>query len=112
MGFVKEVGVALAKNPNHSTVKVDEERILGLTHTFARDWKANIAQIDTNVMRCFTNFKNGTTILQMVLTQLVVIYERFSTLLKQAPFKRPGGWMDLINIHHVTVEVKKHKTVF
>ena len=110
--FVKEVDGALRQNADPSGISVDEERVLALTHGFARDWKTNISEMDSNVMRCFTNFKNGTAILQTALTQLVVVYERFSTILKQAPFKRPGGWMDLINMHHVTVEVKKHKTVF
>ncbi|KAK2555554.1 Vacuolar protein sorting-associated protein 52-like protein [Acropora cervicornis] len=46
------------------------------------------------------------------LTQLIQYYHRFQKILSQHPFKRLPIRSELINIHHVMVEVKKHKTAF
>lgn len=63
-------------------------------------------------MRSFTNFKNGTAILEHVLTQLILYYERFLAILKQRPFKKAGGWEDLVDKHQVMNAVKKmHKAM-
>ena len=51
-------------------------------------------------------------ILQAALTQLIQYYHRFQKILSQHPFKRLPIRSELINIHHVMVEVKKHKTAF
>eukprot|EP00039_Didymoeca_costata_P026084 m.14879 g.14879 ORF g.14879 m.14879 type:complete len:694 (+) comp5237_c0_seq1:102-2183(+) len=110
--FVKDTERALSQAEDPNRVPVDEKRILTLTRGFARDWKTAITDIDGEVMKSFTNFKNGTAILQVVLTQLVMTYEQFTSILKQAPFRRQSGWPDLIDKHHVMVEVKKHKTTF
>ena len=50
---------------------------------------------------------------QAALTQLIQYYHRFQKILSQEhPFKRLPIRSELINIHHVMVEVKKHKTTF
>lgn len=49
---------------------------------------------------------------QAALTQLIQYYHRFQKILSQHPFKRLPIRSELINIHHVMVEVKKHKTTF
>ena len=49
---------------------------------------------------------------QAALTQLIQYYHRFQKILSQHPFKRLPIRSELINIHHVMVEVKKHKTAF
>lgn len=41
-------------------------RINGLIKGFSQDWKRAIDEIDSEVMRSFTNFKNGTVVLQQV----------------------------------------------
>eukprot|EP00041_Stephanoeca_diplocostata_P036773 m.1355056 g.1355056 ORF g.1355056 m.1355056 type:complete len:700 (-) comp24932_c0_seq37:2552-4651(-) len=109
INFVREVEQTKSRK---QTVTVDEHRVNTLNFNFARDWKPAITEIEGNIMKSFTNFKNGTAILQAALTQLVVYYERYIAILKSPPFKRPGGWPDLIDRHHVMVEVKKHKTTF
>lgn len=55
---------------------------------------------------------NFVCILQAALTQLIQYYHRFQKILSQHPFKRLPIRSELINIHHVMVEVKKHKTTF
>ena len=50
---------------------------------------------------------------QGALTQLIQYYHRFHKLLSQAaPFKSMPIRNELINIHNVMVEVKKHKPTF
>jgi len=102
-------------------------------------------------MQSFTNFKNGTAILQVctsrgvrrnhkplitspthppthisypympthahtptqgALAQLIQFYHRFQKVLSQPPFKPLPIRGELINIHHLMVEVKKHRTSF
>jgi len=40
-------------------------RIQQLVRGFAADWKKSIENINQEIMRSFSNFKNGTTILQV-----------------------------------------------
>lgn len=90
-------------------------------------------------MRSFTNFKNGTTIIQVgearalgqvgpgkglssfslpriclqgALTQLIQYYHRFHKVLALPPLKSLQVRSELINIHHLMVEVKKHRPNF
>jgi hypothetical protein len=63
-------------------------------------------------MRTFTNFKNGQSILQASLTQLVQYYHRFQKVLSHNSFKQISAKNELLNIHHLMVEIKKHKPNF
>lgn len=113
MSFVKDTEHALERaKGNPSAVRVDQNRVQTLIRSFNKEWKPAIMTIEGNIMKTFTNFKNGTAILQTTLTQLVVIYERFLAILKNPPFKKPGGWNEVVDNHVVRVEVKKHKTAF
>ena len=51
-------------------------------------------------------------LIQGALMQLIEYYQRFTKLLSQHPFKELGFKGDLINIHHVMVEVKKYRANF
>ena len=111
IAWVKRTERELQQGPE--AVQVNESQVQQMVSAFARDWKPAIGKINAGVMTTFSNFMNGTAILQAALTQLVLTYDKFSTILKTAPFKRPGGWgPDLIDKHHVMVEVKKYKTTF
>ncbi|EGD74267.1 hypothetical protein PTSG_06276 [Salpingoeca rosetta] len=110
INFVKKVEQAFAKDD--SKCPVPEATIQKLIQSFAQTWKSAIDDIDRDVMLSFTNFKNGRLILQEALTQLVVYYEKFLALLKKPALRRAGGWPDLVDRHHLLVEVKKHKATF
>ncbi|GIY84621.1 vacuolar protein sorting-associated protein 52 homolog [Caerostris extrusa] len=69
-------------------------------------------EINGDIMTTFTNFKNGTNILQTALTQLIQYYHRFQKVLSQHPFKNLPVRSELLNIHHLMVEAKKFKTNF
>ena len=106
---------------------------------FNADWKRSIEAINQAVMQSFTNFKNGTAILQvwlvkrcggrgegleravflitfpslqLALGQLIQYYHRFQKILSQHPYKTLAIRSELINIHHIMVEIKKHKQAF
>ena len=59
-----------------------------------------------NIILWFFSFLQG------ALAQLIQYYHRFQKILSHPPFSRLACRSELINIHHVMVEVKKHKTAF
>ena len=68
--------------------------------------------INGDVMRSFTNFRAGTQILQAALTNLIQFYHRFQKVMSLSPFRNWPIKSELINIHNIMVEVKKHKFNF
>ena len=46
-------------------VRVDEHRVQQLVRGFANTWKKSIEDLNQDIMHSFTNFRNGTTILQV-----------------------------------------------
>lgn len=111
LSFVKE-NEPLFERGQKDRVKVDERRVQQLVRGFAANWKKSIEELNQDIMQSFTNFKNGTAILQGALAQLIQYYHRFQKVLSQAPFRSLAIRGELINIHHLMVEVKKHKTAF
>ena len=51
-------------------------------------------------------------VFQGALTQLIQYYHRFHKVLSQRPFASLPIRSELMNIHNVMVEVKKHKPTF
>lgn len=49
---------------------------------------------------------------QGALSQLIQYYHRFQKVLSQSPFKSLPIRGELINIHHLMVEVKRHRAAF
>ncbi|KAL5483835.1 hypothetical protein EMCRGX_G020250 [Ephydatia muelleri] len=109
--FVKEVE-PLMEQGSRESVAVDEKRIQQLVRSFAADWKKSIETLNRETMQSFTNFKNGTQILQAVLTQMFQYYQRFQNILSQPPFKPLPIRGELVNVHHLMVEIKKQKALF
>ncbi|XP_065830309.1 vacuolar protein sorting-associated protein 52 homolog [Oscarella lobularis] len=109
IGFVKDADVRLERK---RPLQADERHMEQLVRGFSADWKRGIESIDQEVMRSFSNFKNGTAILQRALMQLIQYYHRFTKLFSHPPLKAMAVRSELINIHHIMVEVKKHKTTF
>uniref|UniRef100_A0A8D0HIZ1 Vacuolar protein sorting-associated protein 52 homolog n=1 Tax=Sphenodon punctatus TaxID=8508 RepID=A0A8D0HIZ1_SPHPU len=109
--FVKEAE-ALAERGQLEKLRGEEARVTQLVRGFAATWKAAVESLSQDVMRSFTNFKNGTSIIQGALTQLIHYYHRFHKVLALPPLKGLPIRSELINIHHLMVEVKKHKPNF
>ncbi|KAK7502660.1 hypothetical protein BaRGS_00006235 [Batillaria attramentaria] len=109
--FVKDCEMLQEKGQLDS-LREQERRVQQIVRGFNSDWKRALEVINSDVMRAFTNFKNGTQILQGALTQLIQYYHRFQKVLSQGPFRGMQIRNELINIHHVMVEVKRYKPTF
>ncbi|XP_060590852.1 vacuolar protein sorting-associated protein 52 homolog [Ruditapes philippinarum] len=109
--FVKDLEGHIERG-NMEALRNEEQRVTQLVRGFNSDWKRALEYINQEVMRSFTNFKNGTQILQGALTQLIQYYHRFQKVLNQGPLRNLQIRNELINIHHVMVEVKKYKPTF
>ncbi|XP_060948275.1 vacuolar protein sorting-associated protein 52 homolog [Limanda limanda] len=111
IAFVKEAEGLMEKG-QLDRLKNDEARITQLVRGFSSSWKQSVESMSQDVMRSFTNFKNGTSIIQGALTQLIQYYHGFHKVLNQATFRSLAVRSELINLHHLMVEVKKHKPNF
>ncbi|XP_005095273.1 vacuolar protein sorting-associated protein 52 homolog isoform X2 [Aplysia californica] len=109
--FVKDAEVCLERGQS-DRLQQEEKRVQQIVRGFNSDWKRALESINQEVMRAFTNFKNGTQILQGALTLLIQYYHRFQKILSQPVFRNLQIKHELINIHHVMVEVKKYKPTF
>ncbi|KAL6473502.1 hypothetical protein MHYP_G00170630 [Metynnis hypsauchen] len=69
----------------------------------------HVEALSQDVMCSFTNFENSTSIIQGALTQLIQYYHGFHIVLSQPTFRSLAVCSELINLHHLMVEVKKHK---
>ncbi len=83
-----------------------------LVRSFSNDWKKSLDLINQEIMRTFTNFKNGQAILQAALTQLVQYYHRFQKVLAHNSYKHISARNEMLNIHHLMVEIKKYKPTY
>ncbi|RVE67096.1 hypothetical protein OJAV_G00113910 [Oryzias javanicus] len=111
IAFVKEAE-ALMEKGQLDRLKNEEARITQLVRGFSATWKQSVESMSQDVMRSFTNFKNGTSIIQGALTQLIQYYHGFHKVLNQPTFRSLAVRSELINLHHLMVEVKKHKPNF
>ncbi|XP_017581233.1 vacuolar protein sorting-associated protein 52 homolog isoform X1 [Pygocentrus nattereri] len=109
--FVKD-SEALMEKGQLDKLRNDEVRITQLVRGFSSTWKQSVEALSQDVMRSFTNFKNGTSIIQGALTQLIQYYHGFHKVLSQPTFRSLAVRSELINLHHLMVEVKKHKPNF
>uniref|UniRef100_A0A8B9N6T2 Vacuolar protein sorting-associated protein 52 homolog n=1 Tax=Accipiter nisus TaxID=211598 RepID=A0A8B9N6T2_9AVES len=111
IAFVKEAEALLEKG-QLERLRGEEARVTQLARGFSSTWKAAVESLSQDVMRSFSNFKNGTGIIQGALTQLIQYYHRFHKVLAQPPLRSLPARAELINIHHLMVELKKHKPNF
>ncbi|KAH6928650.1 hypothetical protein HPB50_018171 [Hyalomma asiaticum] len=111
ISFVKECEL-LQERGQADQMQKEEKKVAMLIRSFNSGWKKAIDDINQDIMQTFTNFKNGTNILQAALMQLIQYYHRFQKVLSQAPFKQLTVRSELLNIHHLMVEVKKYKPNF
>nr|CAI9704757.1 unnamed protein product [Rangifer tarandus platyrhynchus] len=111
VAFVKEAE-ALIERGQADRLRGEEARVTQLIRGFGSSWKSSVESLSQDVMRSFTNFRNGTSIIQGALTQLIQLYHRFHRVLSQPQLRALPARAELINIHHLMVELKKHKPNF
>ncbi|KAL7753618.1 Vacuolar protein sorting-associated protein 52 [Sorochytrium milnesiophthora] len=103
MTFVTET----EQEPSLQDVPADKfERV---SDDFSNKWRQHLATLNASVAQTFPNFKNGTAVLQAVLSQVAVFWSRYHVLLdkrfkKGVPFRsQPVG------VQNVMVEMKKYR---
>lgn len=87
-------------------LKSQERRTQALVQNFSNNWKKAIDELNREVLLSFPSLVTGQNILQLALAQLVQYYNRFHKLLT------PNVKAQLVNIHVIMVEIKKHKSSF
>ncbi|XP_064876561.1 vacuolar protein sorting-associated protein 52 homolog [Oncorhynchus nerka] len=105
IAFVK-ASEALIEKGQLDRGKNDEAHITQLIRGFSSTWKQSVEALSQDVMRY------GTGIIQGALTQLIQYYHGFHKVLSQPTFCSLAVRSELINLHHLMVEVKKHKPNF
>ena len=105
--FVKE-----AESEKRLDSKNSGDYIGRIIISFNSKWKNSLDGINKEVLNSFPNFKNGTEILQMALTQFVQYYHRFHKIVSGMNVVTCPNRDQLINIHQLMVEVKKYKPSF
>ncbi|UYV71586.1 VPS52 [Cordylochernes scorpioides] len=109
--FVRD-GEKMVERGQMEQLRREDKKVAPIIRGFNSSWKKSIEDINQEILRSFSNFKNGTNILQVGLTQLIQYYHRFQKLLSQPPLKSNPARTELLNIHHLMVEAKKYKTSF
>lgn len=106
--YVKEHHSWLAANPPPDPVPEDQARVdKKLVTEFSQNYKQLIDDLNKDVMTFFSNFKTGAQILQDTLTELAVVYESFTEIVKKrcrsAPFLK-----ELLAPNTLTWHIKKY----
>ncbi|XP_025835156.1 vacuolar protein sorting-associated protein 52 homolog [Agrilus planipennis] len=105
MQFVKECE-HLIEEGQQEQIKSNEKKAVAIVQHFTANWKKSLEELNREVMISFPNLMTGSRLLQLALTQLVQYYHRFHKLLN------PNTRTQLVNIHHIMVEMKKYKTIY
>ncbi|XP_039862590.1 vacuolar protein sorting-associated protein 52 homolog isoform X3 [Simochromis diagramma] len=109
IAFVKEAE-ALMEKGQLDRLKNDEARITQLVG-IRTSWRSVHQQLSKCYVFSFTNVSH-ILLPQGALTQLIQYYHGFHKVLNQPTFRSLAVRSELINLHHLMVEVKKHKPNF
>ena len=82
-----------------------KENIQAICSNFNNKWKSSLDRMNQEIMRSFTNFKNGTSLLQSCLNGLVQYYAKF---LKIVQGEKHLNDIEMISVHQVMLEVKNY----
>lgn len=87
-------------------------RAIRVIASFNDTWRQALQTLNSQLMQAFTNFRNGSAILQEALKQLVIYCDRFHRLLALPQMRSVPNRSTMVNTHTVMVEVKKYKPNF
>lgn len=100
--LIKESETMLEKNQLED-LKRQEGKALALVQSFTNNWKRALEEINGEVLKSFPSLILGTALVQRAMMQLVQYYHRLHKILP------PNARVQLTNIHHIMVEIKKYK---
>ena len=109
--FVHQTEPLVADNSTAHLTRYTE-KVPNLVRSFGETWKSGIEDINAEVLASFTNFHCGTGVLQAALTALLQYYHRFHAVLNHPAFAACPHRAQLVNIHHIMVELKKYKSAY
>ncbi|KNE59537.1 hypothetical protein AMAG_03804 [Allomyces macrogynus ATCC 38327] len=81
-----------------------------VVHRFNSEWRTLLSDLAAETLRRFSNFRHGAVVVQAVLSQIVVYWQRFHVLLDKRFGKGPAPFKTQpIGPQNVMVEIKKYK---
>uniref|UniRef100_K3WUL5 Vacuolar protein sorting-associated protein 52 A n=1 Tax=Globisporangium ultimum (strain ATCC 200006 / CBS 805.95 / DAOM BR144) TaxID=431595 RepID=K3WUL5_GLOUD len=95
-----------------SNHEVDTAQLEKIVREFASTWKSGIEKMNGNIMKYFSNFRNGMEILKQVLTQLLLYYTRFIEIVKKSYQRPPPFGNDIVTTQEILYEIKKYSRSF
>lgn len=107
--FVKATEGPLAQGGEGAVRRLEEfKQLEPIVKEFHANWKRGIEEINAEVMKSFSNFKNGMEILKQTLTQLLLYHTRFLDIVKQL-FPDGGPFAKyMITISTIMTEIKTY----
>lgn len=100
-----------SNNGNHANLSsvVDPDYVQTLARDFSNAWEPLLAKINKDVIASFSNFKNGTQVLKMCFTQLLLYYTRFQEIVKKTWRRAPPPIVsELVTTATILSEIKKY----
>jgi len=92
---------------------VDVQRMEHVVRVFAQNWKRETERINQYVMTSFSNFSNGTDIMQQVLMQMLLYYTRLQKVItKSFPQQPPAFSHELVPNTTILTEIKQYSRSF
>lgn len=111
--FVKSTEGPLAQGGVGAVRQLDEFRQLEqIVKDFHANWKGGIEAINVEVMKSFSNLKNGMEILKQTLTQLLLYHTRFLDIVKQLHPDGGAFAQYMITISTIMTEIKTYSRNF
>uniref|UniRef100_A0A0K0F9J4 Vacuolar protein sorting-associated protein 52 homolog n=1 Tax=Strongyloides venezuelensis TaxID=75913 RepID=A0A0K0F9J4_STRVS len=83
-----------------------------IVSNFNNTWKQNIEKINKEILDNFSNFKNGTNILQFAFSHFIQYYQKLTKICNHKIFDSDKNGNNLLNIHQIMIELKKYKPIF
>ena len=106
------VTVSTLPSTNHQAATPNEIlEISAIVTHFAATWKISMDTIHKNILTSFSNFKNGTQILQEVLTQLLLYHTRLVDLIQTRIVSASNDntiLQDMVTTQELWTEIKKY----
>lgn len=109
--FVKDCEVFF-NSKDVNSLKNLEPRVSNLIRSFMNERQKALGSITKEVMDNFTNFENGSGILQAVLDEIVQFYDRFLKVISKEPFITNHNRNDLLSLTEFKDEVRKIGKLF
>lgn len=109
--FVKNTELLISKD-NIEELKKNKETLKKVVNNFNNMWKQNIDKINKEILDSFSNFKNGTNILQFTFSHFIQYYQKLTKICTHKVFENDKNSNNLLNIHQIMIELKKYKPIF